>query len=170
MFAPRFCICCIDRALLRCSLYHCPLIHFAPCASYASAPLGTQIVFNKLEKKKEHNKQTKKETHWGKRKTNKQQKTSLAQGEVVQAMVDYVDVTPTLVEAAGGGAIDGLDGSSFLGVLRGTRDEHNSYSYAFRPARGPSVRRERAMAFGQFGAIASSTSSTSIRRCRTRIG
>ena len=60
----------------------------------------------------------------------------VAPGEVVQAMVDYVDVTPTLVEAAGGGAIDGLDGSSFLGVLRGTRDEHNSYSYGVQTSKG----------------------------------
>ena len=60
----------------------------------------------------------------------------VAPGEVVQAMVDYVDVTPTLVDAAGGGAIDGLDGSSFLGVLRGTRDEHNSYSYGVQTSKG----------------------------------
>jgi len=48
---------------------------------------------------------------------------------VAKAMVQYVDVTPTLVDAAGGKIPEGLDGRSFLQVLRGKTDKHNELVY-----------------------------------------
>ena len=50
-------------------------------------------------------------------------------GSVSDAMIHYVDVTPTLVEMAGGKPIAGLDGRSFLGVLQGKTDRHNTVTY-----------------------------------------
>ena len=51
-------------------------------------------------------------------------------GARTDAMVQYADVLPTLVEAAGG-ATDGkgFDGTSFLPVLRGERDTHRRFVY-----------------------------------------
>lgn len=63
-------------------------------------------------------------------------------GSASDALVQYVDVPPTLVEAAGGdpAAIDtgcpdaegrrGFDGRSFLGVLLGDTDAHRPYVFA----------------------------------------
>ena len=50
-------------------------------------------------------------------------------GSVSDAMIHYVDVAPTLLEMAGGEAIKGLDGRTFLGVLRGKTKRHNSVTY-----------------------------------------
>ncbi|MFQ5809914.1 MAG: sulfatase/phosphatase domain-containing protein, partial [Armatimonadota bacterium] len=50
-------------------------------------------------------------------------------GIVSDAMVSFVDILPTLLEAAGGTARDDLDGSSFLGVLEGTAREHHDELY-----------------------------------------
>ena len=50
-------------------------------------------------------------------------------GSVSDAMIHYVDVAPTLVEMAGGEAIKGQDGRSFLGVLQGKTKRHNSVTY-----------------------------------------
>jgi len=50
-------------------------------------------------------------------------------GSVSDAMIHYVDVAPTLVEMAGGEAIKGLDGRSFIGVLQGKAKRHNSVTY-----------------------------------------
>jgi len=50
-------------------------------------------------------------------------------GSTASAMVQYVDVTPTLVEAAGGKVPEGLDGRSFLQVLLGKTDKHNDLVY-----------------------------------------
>ena len=44
-------------------------------------------------------------------------------------MIQYVDVVPTLVAAAGGTPPEGLDGRSFLAVLEGTSKEHGDYAY-----------------------------------------
>ncbi len=40
------------------------------------------------------------------------------------AMVSWIDILPTLVDAAGGAAPAGIDGKSFVPVLRGERAEH----------------------------------------------
>ena len=57
-------------------------------------------------------------------------------GSVAHAMVQYVDVVPTLVAAAGGKPIEGLDGRSFLPVLEGKTDTHNEYVYGAHTTRG----------------------------------
>ena len=70
-------------------------------------------------------------------------------GSVAKAMVQYVDVVPTLVEAGGGdptkidtgrpGAPDGgagFDGRSFLAVLEGKADKHNEYVFGAHTTRG----------------------------------
>lgn len=46
------------------------------------------------------------------------------------AMVSWVDILPTLVDAAGGEKPSDLDGRSFLPVLRGDRDEHRDEIFA----------------------------------------
>jgi len=50
-------------------------------------------------------------------------------GSVSDALVQYVDVVPTLIEAAGGKVPEGLDGRSFLGVLLGRTDHHRDYVF-----------------------------------------
>ena len=69
-------------------------------------------------------------------------------GSTTDAMVQYVDITPTLIEAAGGDptAIDtgrpdasgntGFDGRSFLGVLLGKTEKHADYVYGAHTTRG----------------------------------
>lgn len=57
-------------------------------------------------------------------------------GSVSDAMIQYVDVTPTLIDAAGGRSINGLDGRSFLGVLLGKSDKHNDVVYGVHTTRG----------------------------------
>ena len=70
-------------------------------------------------------------------------------GSRSDAMIQYVDLLPTLVEIAGGiptqantgrtgapGGGNGFDGASFLGVLRGERKEHNSHVYGVHTMQG----------------------------------
>jgi uncharacterized sulfatase len=69
-------------------------------------------------------------------------------GSVSDAMVQYVDVVPTLIEAAGGdpAAVDtgrpdargdrGFDGRSFLGVLLGKTDAHHDVVFGAHTTRG----------------------------------
>ncbi|MCG8310641.1 MAG: sulfatase [Cytophagales bacterium] len=45
------------------------------------------------------------------------------------ALIQYADVLPTLLEAVGGEAYDGMDGSSFLQVLHGTKETHRDFAY-----------------------------------------
>jgi uncharacterized sulfatase len=45
-------------------------------------------------------------------------------GTRTDAMVSWIDILPTLVEIAGGPAPKGIDGKSFLGVLRRQKREH----------------------------------------------
>ncbi len=48
-----------------------------------------------------------------------------------EAVIQYADVLPTLIEAAGGRVESGrLDGKSFLGVVLGKTDRHREYAYA----------------------------------------
>lgn len=60
----------------------------------------------------------------------------VAAGSHSSALVHYIDVVPTLVEAAGGEAIAGLDGRSFLSVLQGQRETHRSVTYGIHTQRG----------------------------------
>ncbi|MFP4055385.1 MAG: sulfatase [Candidatus Brocadiia bacterium] len=57
-------------------------------------------------------------------------------GTVCEAMVSFVDVVPTFVEAAGGAAPEGLDGRSFLPVLEGKRSSHRDLIYATHTTEG----------------------------------
>ncbi|TWT81022.1 Choline-sulfatase [Planctomycetes bacterium CA13] len=57
-------------------------------------------------------------------------------GTVTDAMVEYVDVTPTFIDAAGGEPIDGLDGKSFSAVLKGKTDRHKEFTYGIMTTRG----------------------------------
>jgi len=51
-------------------------------------------------------------------------------GRQTNALIQYADVVPTLVDAAGGDPQKlGLDGTSFLDVLLGKKDEHRKYAY-----------------------------------------
>lgn len=54
----------------------------------------------------------------------------IAPGSRSDALVQYADVLPTLVEAAGGQASPGaLDGTSFLKVLEGRAEQHRRFVY-----------------------------------------
>jgi len=57
-------------------------------------------------------------------------------GSTSDAMVEYVDVTPTFVAAAGGTPVDTLDGRSFLPVLTGDTERHKDYAYGIMTTRG----------------------------------
>ncbi|MDR1864548.1 MAG: sulfatase [Bacteroidales bacterium] len=50
-------------------------------------------------------------------------------GSVTDAIVQYEDVTPTLIELAGGKPVEGIDGKSYLQVLAGKSGEHRQWSY-----------------------------------------
>jgi uncharacterized sulfatase len=56
-------------------------------------------------------------------------------GTTTDALVEYVDVTPTFLDVAGAKAQD-LDGKSFLPVLLGKADEHKTYTYGLHTTRG----------------------------------
>ncbi|MEC3880122.1 sulfatase family protein [Parapedobacter sp. 10938] len=51
------------------------------------------------------------------------------QGSESDAIIQYEDVTPTLIDIAGGKPINGLDGRSFLAVLDGRRTDHRDYAF-----------------------------------------
>jgi N-sulfoglucosamine sulfohydrolase len=52
------------------------------------------------------------------------------------AMVEYVDITPTFVAAAGGAAPEGIDGRSFLPVLLGETTKHKPHVFGMQTSRG----------------------------------
>lgn len=53
----------------------------------------------------------------------------IAQGKVSDALVQYEDILPTLMDIAGGGPIADIDGFSCLPVLYGERPDHRKWSY-----------------------------------------
>lgn len=57
-------------------------------------------------------------------------------GTVSDAMIEYVDVLPTYIEAAGGTCPEILDGKSLLPVLLGKRREHKDYVFGEMTTRG----------------------------------
>ncbi|WP_146506832.1 sulfatase family protein [Thalassoglobus neptunius] len=60
-------------------------------------------------------------------------------GSVTDAMVEYVDVVPTLLEATGleaTGTEKELDGRSFLPVLRGETERHKDFTFSLQTTRG----------------------------------
>ncbi len=58
-------------------------------------------------------------------------------GSETEAMMEYVDVVPTLLEAAGGnpGEQD-FDGKSLVPVLKGQTDEHKEYAFSVQTSKG----------------------------------
>lgn len=50
-------------------------------------------------------------------------------GTETEAIVQYEDITPLLIDIAGGKAVKGLDGRSFLKVLTGKSSTHRQYAY-----------------------------------------
>ena len=57
-------------------------------------------------------------------------------GSVTDALVEYVDVTPTFVEAAGGTPAAALEGRSLLPLLTGETDRHKDHVYGVMTTRG----------------------------------
>jgi len=57
-------------------------------------------------------------------------------GSRSDAMIEYVDVVPTLLEAAGLERPSSLDGRSFLPVLKGGRDSHKTHVFGLQTTRG----------------------------------
>lgn len=57
-------------------------------------------------------------------------------GSKSDAMVEYVDVLPTFLEAAGGDIPEMLDGKSMLGVLTGKTDHHKDHVFGIQTSRG----------------------------------
>ena len=60
----------------------------------------------------------------------------IAKGKKTKAMVEYVDLCPTFIEAAGGELPDGLDGVSFLPVLKGEKKQHKNHVFGLMTTRG----------------------------------
>lgn len=54
----------------------------------------------------------------------------IAAGSQTNAIVEYGDVVPTFVEAAGATLVSKVDGKSFLNVLTGQASSHKTYAYA----------------------------------------
>ncbi|MDR1723348.1 MAG: sulfatase [Tannerella sp.] len=50
-------------------------------------------------------------------------------GTVTDAITQYEDITPTIIELAGGEEVKGIDGRSFLPVLFGKQTKHRDYAY-----------------------------------------
>ncbi len=57
-------------------------------------------------------------------------------GTVTEAMISFVDVLPTFMEAAGCEAPDELDGRSFLGVLEGKESRHRDFVFGTHTNKG----------------------------------
>ncbi|MGF1578806.1 MAG: sulfatase [Gemmataceae bacterium] len=57
-------------------------------------------------------------------------------GSTTDAMVEYVDIVPTFLEAAGGKQPTEVDGRSFLPVLLGKAKEHKKHVYGLQTSRG----------------------------------
>ncbi|MDF1754801.1 MAG: sulfatase [Verrucomicrobiales bacterium] len=60
----------------------------------------------------------------------------IAPGTTSDALVEYVDVAPTFLDAAGLSVPDTMDGKSFLKVLTGEAKEHKTYTYGIQTTRG----------------------------------
>lgn len=60
----------------------------------------------------------------------------IAPGTSTDAMVEYVDITPTFIDLAGGAPREDLDGRSFAAVLRGETDHHKDYTFGIQTTRG----------------------------------
>ena len=57
-------------------------------------------------------------------------------GAVTDAIVEYTDIVPTFVAAAGGTPNSVLDGASFIPILTGQSDHHKDYTFGIMTTRG----------------------------------
>ncbi|RAJ10241.1 sulfatase family protein [Arenibacter echinorum] len=57
-------------------------------------------------------------------------------GSVSDALVDYSDIVPTMIDLAGGKPISELDGKSIVPVLTQEKKKHNKYTYGQMTTRG----------------------------------
>lgn len=57
-------------------------------------------------------------------------------GSVSDALVEYADICPTLIDIAGGAPVRGLDGSSLVPLLKGEKTTHKKYTYGIMTTRG----------------------------------
>ena len=57
-------------------------------------------------------------------------------GTTTDAMIEYVDVLPTFLDAVGGEIPDALDGRSFVPVLEGRTNKHKDHVYGIHTTRG----------------------------------
>lgn len=53
----------------------------------------------------------------------------IAKGKVSDALIQYEDILPTMIDFTGSNPVRGLDGESFLGVLIGEKEEHRKWAY-----------------------------------------
>ena len=57
-------------------------------------------------------------------------------GGETDAIVEYTDIVPTFLDAAGIAIPESLDGSSFLGLLQGKTTSHSKYAFSIQTTRG----------------------------------
>ncbi len=55
--------------------------------------------------------------------------SKIAQATTTDAIVQYEDILPTIIDMAGGDVIEKLDGKSFKSILYGDATEHREYAY-----------------------------------------
>lgn len=60
----------------------------------------------------------------------------IAAASKTAAMVEYVDVVPTLLDAVGVESVSEMDGKSFLSVLKGEAKEHKTHVYGIMTTKG----------------------------------
>ncbi|MEM7602507.1 MAG: sulfatase [Verrucomicrobiota bacterium] len=60
----------------------------------------------------------------------------IAAGSKTDALVEYVDVVPTLLDAVGATPVGEMDGESFLPVLTGEASEHKDYTFGIMTTNG----------------------------------
>lgn len=60
----------------------------------------------------------------------------IAKGSETEAMVEYTDIVPTILDIAGIDPISPLDGKSFKQVLYGNTDQHKNYVFGIQTTRG----------------------------------
>lgn len=66
----------------------------------------------------------------------------VAPGSKSDALVEYCDVSPTFLDAAGAAVPDTMDGQSFLPVLLGEKKEHKRYTFGLQTTRGVNYAQE----------------------------
>lgn len=55
---------------------------------------------------------------------------------ISEVLIEYTDVLPTFIEAAGGVQVESLDGESLINVMKGEMESHKEYAYSLQTTRG----------------------------------